>query len=334
MSTPFSSDPSPVNDDTGESEVITHAFSTNAASAQPAQSEADAIASPIPAFTPEFDTDDSDDTGSSQAVHANHPVHAGQSANQSSYDVSPHNTAFNTFDNDDTGAAHTVAASYSEPYQPYTSTSAAPSQQHASKPHIDEQVRAVMLDDDEPQQDNTHSQYGTVFDIVEAIEALVAEGKVSVFSGGLVRVDRDELLTLMSQLKEDLPVQLERASALMREAETRLDNTQSQANAIISASQARAATIVHEAEEQAEFLASQDNIVAIARDKARDIVHTAQLQADKLTQGANTYSSTVLTQVQDQLNTLQQSVTNGIQVLHERQQKEAEQLRLLQEDPH
>ena len=328
MSTPYSSDPSPVNDDTGESEVITHAFAQHAQYTQAESAPAGAVSENAdaaiptfaPEFAPEFDTDDDDDTGSSKTV-------ASAFANPT---AAPHAS---TVDNDDTGAAYTIAGVHTEPYQQYTdATPAAQHAQRASNPAIDEQVRAVMLDDDEPQPDSTHSQYSTVFDIVEAMEALVAEGKVSVFSGGFVRVDRDELLTLMHQLKEDLPIQLERASALMREAEVRLDNAQSQANAIVSASQARATTIVHEAQEQADFLASQDNIVAIARDKARDIVHTAQLEADKLTQGANNYSSTVLTQVQDQLATLQQSVTNGIQVLHERQQKEAEQLRLLQEN--
>lgn len=304
MNAPY--DGTPENDDTGESEVVTHAFATNTSHNMPVDPNV-----PPVTYAPEFDDDDSDDTGSSRVVTHN-PAEYG-TASYSSQDAG--------LDSDDTGSAHTIAA-------PSASVHEARHASHASR--INAQVRATMLDDSDisnAQDAATLSQYGTVFDIVEAIEALVADGKTSVFSGGLVRVDRDELIRLLTELREHLPVQLERASALMREAENRLDNAQTQANAIVSASQARGATIVQEAEEQAEFLASQDNIVAIARDKARDIVHTAQQQADKLTQGANDYSSAVLTEVQTQLAKLQEGVTNGIHVLQTRQEQQGQQLR-------
>ena len=60
----------------------------------------------------------------------------------------------------------------------------------------------------------------------------------------MVKVDRDEFTDQLSELKKMLPVQLERASALMREAERRLESAQTQSNAIVASAQSRAANMI------------------------------------------------------------------------------------------
>ena len=179
------------------------------------------------------------------------------------------------------------------------------------------------LQEDRSESGNPRSEFTTVYDIIDRIQAMLDEAKAPLFSPGLVKVDRDELADDLNELKKMLPVQLERASALMREAERRLNTAQTQANATISDAQSRAADIVKEAGEQARFLAGQENVVAIARQKAQTIIDTAQAQADRLVQGADGYAAQVMGELDTQLGKMSQDVRAGLEVLHQREQEAA-----------
>ncbi len=179
------------------------------------------------------------------------------------------------------------------------------------------------LQEDRSESGNPRSEFTTVYDIIDRIQAVLDEAKAPIFSPGLVKVDRDELSDDLNELKKMLPVQLERASALMREAERRLNTAQTQANATISDAQSRAADIVKEAGEQARFLAGQENVVAIARQKAQTIIDTAQAQADRLVQGADGYAAQVMGELDTQLGKMSQDVRAGLEVLHQREQEAA-----------
>ena len=130
----------------------------------------------------------------------------------------------------------------------------------------------------------------------------------------------------LSELKKMLPVQLERASALMREAERRLESAQTQSNAIVASAQSRAADMIKDANEQAQFLAGQENVTELARQKARAILDQAQTRADHLTQGADQYCTTVMEGLSQQLGKLSQDVQAGLNVLEERQRAAREQM--------
>ena len=179
------------------------------------------------------------------------------------------------------------------------------------------------LQEDRSESGNPRSEFTTVYDIIDRIQAMLDEAKAPIFSPGLVKVDRDELSDDLNELKKMLPVQLERASALMREAERRLNTAQTQANATISDAQSRAADIVKEAGEQARFLAGQENVVAIARQNAQTIIDTAQAQADRLVQGADGYAAQVMGELDTQLGKMSQDVRAGLEVLHQREQEAA-----------
>ncbi|WP_158214134.1 hypothetical protein [Bifidobacterium vansinderenii] len=193
----------------------------------------------------------------------------------------------------------------------------------------------LMDDDDEEEFNSTKDQFTTVYDLLDQIESLVEESKTTFFSSQ-VRVDRDELVSLLRELKAKLPVQLERASALMRESERRLENAQSQASAIVAAAQSRSSSIIRDANERAQFLTSQENVTAMATEKAHTILNTAQAKADKLVRGADNYSTAVLTELSEQLAKASHGVQSGLDVLAERQREAAQDLDHLTDDdyPH
>ena len=169
--------------------------------------------------------------------------------------------------------------------------------------------------------DRSRDEFTTVYDIIDKLESALDEAKPILFSPGSVRVDRDEFTEQLDQLKKMMPVQLERASALMRESERRLESAQTQANAIVASAQSRAADTIREANEQAQFLAGQENVTELARQKARAILDQAQAKADHLTQGADKYCTTVMETLQQQLGKLGNDVQAGLNVLYDRQRE-------------
>ena len=180
--------------------------------------------------------------------------------------------------------------------------------------------------DDDPATVKSHEEFTTVYDIIDQLEAALGEAKSSIFAPGMVKVDRDEFTDQLSELKKMLPVQLERASALMREAERRLESAQTQSNAIVASAQSRAANMIKDANEQAQFLAGQENVTELAWQKARAILDQAQTKADHLTQGADQYCTTVMEGLSQQLGKLSQDVQAGLNVLEERQRAAAQQM--------
>ena len=198
-----------------------------------------------------------------------------------------------------------------EPVKPLISMSDLPDLRNTFNPN-------APLDDS----DNlSRDEFTTVYDIIDKLESALDEAKPILFFPGSVRVDRDEFTEQLDQLKKMMPVQLERASALMRESERRLESAQTQANAIVASAQSRAADTIREANEQAQFLAGQENVTELARQKARAILDQAQARADHLTQGADKYCTTVMETLQQQLGKLGNDVQAGLNVLYDRQRE-------------
>ena len=158
--------------------------------------------------------------------------------------------------------------------------------------------------------DRSRDEFTTVYDIIDSIEEELDEAKPILFAPSSVRVDRESFTGKLDKLKKMLPVQLERASALMRESERRLESAQS-----------RAADTVREANEQAQFLAGQENVTELARQKARGILDQAQAKADKLTQNADKYCITMMESLQQQVDKIGTGVQAGLNVLYDRQRE-------------
>ena len=175
-------------------------------------------------------------------------------------------------------------------------------------------------------QNRSREEFTTVYDILDGLQETLDNAKGAIFSPGYVRVDHDEVAEQLLKLKGLLPVQLERASALMRESERRLDNAQNQANSIITTAQNQARQIVAEAQEQAEFLTSQQNVTDMARERAREMIAAAQAKSDHLVHGADEYCTTVMTELRTQAERIGNDVDAGLRVLQERQQSAAQKV--------
>lgn len=162
------------------------------------------------------------------------------------------------------------------------------------------------------------NQFSTAFDLIDSLIDEVNAAPGGLFNHDQARINRTNLVDELTNLKKLLPVQLSHASNLMRQANYRLDDAQTEANSIVSDARAKAAKIISAAEDRAEFLAGQENVVAIANDKASAIMSAAQKKADKLTIGADEYCENVMGELSQQLQHISASVNEGVRVIGER----------------
>lgn len=162
------------------------------------------------------------------------------------------------------------------------------------------------------------NQFSTAFDLIDSLIDEVNAAPGGLFNHDQARINRTNLVDELTNLKKLLPVQLSHASNLMRQANYRLDDAQTEANSIVSDARAKAAKIISAAEERAEFLAGQENVVAIANDKASAIMNAAQKKADKLIIGADEYCENVMGELSQQLQHISASVNEGVRVIGER----------------
>ena len=171
-----------------------------------------------------------------------------------------------------------------------------------------------------------HDQFSTAFDAIDELIQEISEAPSTFLSTRFAKVDRESLLDQLDDLKTELPVQLEHASTLMREASHRLHDAQTEANSIISDAKAKAAKIISTAEDRADFLVGQEHVVAMANARAQNIVNDAQAEADKITIGADNYCSQVMTELSNQLQHLSASVNAGITAIQQREADARESL--------
>ncbi|WP_314685802.1 cell division protein [uncultured Bifidobacterium sp.] len=180
--------------------------------------------------------------------------------------------------------------------------------------------------------DNSREEFTTVYDIIDGLQGMLEDARGSLLFPGTARVDRQEFEDRLSHLKDLLPVQLERASALMREAERRLDNAQNQASAIVTSAQSKSQEMVRQAQEQAEFLTGQQNVTDMARRRARAILDAAQARADHLTHGADDYCTRVMSSLQEQVGKIDHDIQTGLHVLQERRDQAGAEMPHLSDD--
>ncbi|WP_394854702.1 cell division protein [Bifidobacterium fermentum] len=325
---------SAMDDDTGESEVRSFAVSADGSVAPQAPQVPQAAGKSSDSTSP-ADQEDEPNHDSVEPSPMPRPAPASSSSAQRGESTKDPYAAYRRqsevtndevadnedADNEATGfvpAAAVNSASYADSKQ-----NAQPLFSPDSLPDMSERHGGQSFDDGD--EDSSHAEFTTVYDIIDAMQQSLDEAKAGLFTPGVVKIDKNEFSNSIVELKKMLPVQLERASALMRESERRLQNARTQANAIIASAQSRAADTVREAKEQAQFLAGQENVVAIAEQKAKVILDTARSKASTLSQGADRYSIRVMNDLDEQLNKIQQDVQAGLRVLDERQQKAQQQ---------
>lgn len=164
----------------------------------------------------------------------------------------------------------------------------------------------------------------SVNNILDEIENLVVDGKHIVFTNKSI-IEEPDLVRLVDDLRNELPLELQNAAQVMQEKED-----------ILAQAREEAAQIVEQAKEYAGKLVNESDIVMQSQDKARLIMEQAKAQeqeimektmqsSQQLRNDADQYANQVfdhlIVNVGNALNVLQQAKTELNRGKEENQQE-------------
>ena len=109
-----------------------------------------------------------------------------------------------------------------------------------------------------------------VRDTLNQIEDLVASSSHLWFTDRIMINDND-LIHLVEELRQELPLELERADEIMRERDK-----------IIMSAQQEATNIINQAQEKAAQIVDENDLVIKAREKAQAVMTQAQVQEQEI----------------------------------------------------
>lgn len=152
----------------------------------------------------------------------------------------------------------------------------------------------------------TQNPTAGLLEIIDDLAALVENARTSPLSTN-VKIDRDQALGLVEELRDSLPTQVARADDVLAEAERTLEGAHRQAEEVLATARARAIELV-----QAE------QVVVQAESRAAEIVAEAERQAEKLRADADEYCDSRLADFESDLAALGAQVQAGRAKLAER----------------
>ncbi|WP_418276444.1 hypothetical protein ACNHYB_00555 [Isoptericola jiangsuensis] len=171
----------------------------------------------------------------------------------------------------------------------------------------------------------TQNPTAGLLEIIDDLAALIENARTSPLSTN-VKVDRDQALGLVAELRDNLPTQVARADEVLADAEQSLQDAHRQAEDILATARARAIELVQD-----------EQVVVQAESRAAEIVAEAQRRAAGLQADADEYCDGRLAELEDDLAKATSQVRAGRARLAERLESGAAKPRVrwdAVQDPH
>lgn len=148
-------------------------------------------------------------------------------------------------------------------------------------------------------------------EIIEEIEEYVDECKPSAFSPSKIIVNRDELESLLEELRTKTPEEIKRYQKIISNKEAILADAQNKADAIIAQAQIQTNELVSEHQIMQQAYAKANEIIMLATKNAQDML-------DKATEDANSIRVGAITYTDDLLNTIESVISNSMETTQAR----------------
>lgn len=148
-------------------------------------------------------------------------------------------------------------------------------------------------------------------EIIEEIEEYVDECKPSAFSPSKIIVNRDELESLLEELRTKTPEEIKRYQKIISNKEAILADAQNKADAIIAQAQIQTNELVSEHQIMQQAYAKANEIIMLATKNAQDMLDKATEDANSIRMGAITYTD-------DLLKTIESVISNSMETTQAR----------------
>lgn len=136
-------------------------------------------------------------------------------------------------------------------------------------------------------------------EMIDDIEILIDEAKPARFNPGKVVIDRDVLITVIEELRKQIPGEVERSHKVMMNKDAILEDARIKAQNIVNQAAREAGELIDENEivEMAKMRAKE--IEEAALNHANDVIHNANEEAEQVRYGALQYTCDIMEDVQD-----------------------------------
>lgn len=148
-------------------------------------------------------------------------------------------------------------------------------------------------------------------EIIEEIEEYVDGCKPSAFSPSKIIVNRDELESLLEELRTKTPEEIKRYQKIISNKEAILADAQNKADAIIAQAQIQTNELVSEHQIMQQAYAKANEIIMLATKNAQDMLDKATEDANSIRMGAIVYTD-------DMLNTIESVISNSMETTQAR----------------
>ena len=141
-------------------------------------------------------------------------------------------------------------------------------------------------------------------EMIDDIEVLIDEAKPARFSPGKIMIEKDVLMTVIEELRKQIPGEIERSHKIILNKDAILEDARVKSQQMIDQD---------EIVEMAKMRANE--IETHAKDTARSVVHNANEEADQIRAGALRYVNEIMEDVQGYVASVkeaQESVFNQL----------------------
>ncbi len=139
--------------------------------------------------------------------------------------------------------------------------------------------------------------------LVDRLEDLVDEGR-HLFGTKYTMVDEERALEIIDQMRISIPEEIERAARTIQ-----------QRDRVLAEANEEAARIVQQARQHSEDLIDEQEMVKQAKVRAEFVIEQAKIEAQKITQEADDYVLTQLSQLEQRFAQTLEEIRNGIQIM-------------------
>ncbi|MCF0130592.1 MAG: ATPase [Pseudobutyrivibrio sp.] len=135
-------------------------------------------------------------------------------------------------------------------------------------------------------------------DIIDEIEAFVDECKPTAFSSNKIIVNKDDLESLLQELRTKTPDEIRKYQRMIANREQILADAKAKADEIINAAQIQTNALVSEHEIMQQAYARANEVIQISQKKAQETLDRATMDANQIRMGAIAYTDELLAGIQ------------------------------------
>jgi len=143
--------------------------------------------------------------------------------------------------------------------------------------------------------------------LLDELSYLIEDAKSPIGNKDKRQIDAGQAFAIIDDIRERIPVELADARKTLRERED-----------ILAAAEIEHNRIVEDARNQALIIASEQEIVRIAQSQAEGIIRDAREAERQIRSGAEDYADSVLSHIQNTLETLGENIVRSRERLNNR----------------